>query len=152
MTERFAVVPAAYLYLLREGERGTEVLLQLRQGTGYRDGYWAAAAAGHVEQGETAFEAAEREAAEEIGIAAVDLVFELTMHRTDRASAAAIDERVDFFFTARRWRGEPELREPEKAAALAWFPLRALPEPTVPHEKIALDHLGTGIGYVAVGF
>nr|BFF17655.1 hypothetical protein GCM10025730_11760 [Promicromonospora thailandica] len=45
--ERFALVPAAYLFLRREGQ----VLLQLRQGTGYRDGFWACAAAGHVEEG-----------------------------------------------------------------------------------------------------
>ena len=57
---RFVVVPAAYVFLLREGSRGTEVLLQLRQNTGYRDGYWAAAAAGHVERGETAYDAAHR--------------------------------------------------------------------------------------------
>ena len=44
MGERFRVVPAAYVVL----QRGPEVLLQLRQGTGYRDGHWAVAAAGHV--------------------------------------------------------------------------------------------------------
>ena len=47
----------------------TEVLLQLRQNTGYMDGHWAAAAAGHVERGETAYDAAQREAAEELDIA-----------------------------------------------------------------------------------
>lgn len=150
MHDRFVVVPAAYVYLLREGERGTEVLLQLRRGTGYMDQHWAAAAAGHVERGETAFEAAAREAREELGIEDLDLAFELTMHRTQ--GAAPIDERVDFFFSARRWSGEARLMEPGKAAELRWFPLAALPEPTVPHERRALAHLGTGIGYVAHGF
>ena len=65
MTDRFALVPASYVYLLREGDAGTEVLLQLRQGTPYMDGHWAAAAAGHVERGETAYDAARREAVEE---------------------------------------------------------------------------------------
>ena len=37
---------------------GDEVLLQLRQNTGYMDDHWAAAAAGHVERGETAYDAA----------------------------------------------------------------------------------------------
>ena len=60
------MVPASYVFLLRESTdgTGTEVLLQLRQGTGYMDGHWAAAAAGHIEQGESVFEAAAREAAE----------------------------------------------------------------------------------------
>ena len=43
------MVPASYVYLLREVDGATEVLLQLRQGTPYMDGHWAAAAAGHVE-------------------------------------------------------------------------------------------------------
>ena len=47
---------------------GTEVLLQLRQNTGYMDDHWAAAAAGHVERGETAYDAARREALEELGV------------------------------------------------------------------------------------
>lgn len=150
MPDRFVVVPASYVYLLRDGEHGTEVLLQLRQGTGYMDGHWAAAAAGHVERGETAFEAAAREVAEELGVTDVGLAFELTMHRTQ--GAEPIDERVDFFFSARAWSGEPRLMEPDKAAELAWFPLTELPEPTVAHERLALRELGRGIGYLAVGF
>ena len=61
---RYSLIPASYVYLLRDGA----VLLQLRQNTGYMDGYWAAAAAGHVERGETAYDAAQREAHEELGI------------------------------------------------------------------------------------
>ena len=56
-------MPAAYVFLLRPGADGDEVLLQLRQNTGYMDDHWAAAAAGHVERGETAYDAARREAA-----------------------------------------------------------------------------------------
>ncbi len=54
VTSRFRVVPAAYVIF----RRGDEVLLQLRQNTGYRDGYWATAAAGHVEEDESVFAAA----------------------------------------------------------------------------------------------
>jgi 8-oxo-dGTP diphosphatase len=64
----FVVVPASYVYLLRDGIGGPEVLLQLRQNTGYMDGHWAAAAAGHVERGETAYDTARREAVEELGV------------------------------------------------------------------------------------
>ncbi len=150
MLDRFVVVPAAYVYLLREGERGTEVLLQLRRATGYMDGFWAAAAAGHVERGEDAFAAAAREAREELGVVDLDLRFELTMHRTQMAEP--INERIDFFFSARTWSGTPRLLEPDKAAELDWFPLTALPEPTVPPERIALQHLGRGTAYLPLGF
>lgn len=43
------LVPAAYVILRRD----EHVLLQLRMNTGYMDGYWATAAAGHVEAGES---------------------------------------------------------------------------------------------------
>ena len=58
---RFVVVPAAYVFLLRGSGPDTEVLLQLRQNTGYMDGHWTAGAAGHVEPGETAPQAAARD-------------------------------------------------------------------------------------------
>lgn len=146
----FVVVPASYVYLLRDSGRGAEVLLQLRQGTTYMDGHWAAAAAGHVERGETAYAAAQREATEELGISAVDLRFEFTMQRT--RGGEPIDERVDFFFTARAWTGEPRIVEPHKAGELRWCPLSALPEPMVPHEAYALSQLGTEQRYLSHGF
>ncbi|MGA8248657.1 MAG: NUDIX domain-containing protein [Nocardioides sp.] len=151
MTERFRVVPASYVFLLRDGDPGDEVLLQLRQHTGYMDDHWAAAAAGHVERGETAYDAARREAREEIGVDDVALEFVTSMQRTRHADP--IDERVDFFFTARTWSGTPRIVEPAKCAALGWFPLTALPAPVVPHELVVLTRLGVGVPpYTTYGF
>jgi 8-oxo-dGTP diphosphatase len=153
VTERFRVVPASYVFLLRDGTSTgrDEVLLQLRQNTGYMDEHWAAAAAGHVERGETAYDAARREAIEEIGVELGELTFVTSMQRTQHADP--IDERIDFFFTCRSWRGEPHVVEPEKAAAMDWFPLDALPEPVVPHERVVLEGLGTGLAsYTTFGF
>jgi 8-oxo-dGTP diphosphatase len=128
-----------------------EVLLQLRQNTGYRDGFWATAAAGHVEDGESVLAAACREAAEELGIGlrAEDLEPLTAMHRT-APTGDPIDERVDFFFTCRRWDGDPRILEPDKAAALDWFALDALPDPVVPHELAVLHHLSTGTAPPAI--
>jgi 8-oxo-dGTP diphosphatase len=138
--------------MLRDGVAGTEVLLQLRQNTGYMDDHWAAAAAGHVERGETAYDAAHREALEEIGVADLDLSFVTSMQRTRHD--AAIDERVDFFFTARSWTGEPRIVEPDKATDLRWCPLSDLPDPVVPHERSVLEALRTGTtkAYSTFGF
>jgi len=149
---RFVVVPASYVFLLRGGDTGQEVLLQLRQNTGYMDGHWAAAAAGHVERGETALDAAHREAAEEIAVTALDLEFVTAMQRTQHADP--IDERIDFFFTARHWSGEPRIVEPAKCAELRWCPLDALPDPVVPHEMEVLRGLrsGTTTAYSTFGF
>jgi 8-oxo-dGTP diphosphatase len=105
-------------------------------------GHWAAAAAGHVEKGETAPVAAAREALEELGLADVGLEFLTTMQRT--RGGEAIDERGAVFFTARTWSGEPAIQEPTKAHALDWFPLTALPDPLVPHEAEVLRLLAAG--------
>jgi 8-oxo-dGTP diphosphatase len=142
VTDRFRVVPASYvLFLRRQGGRD-EVLLQLRQGTGFMDGHWAAAAAGHVERGESALQAACREAAEELDVAvAVDDLEPLTAMHRSQGTGDPIDERVDFFFTCRRWSGEPRIVERAKSAALQWFDLSALPDPVVPHERHILAGL-----------
>lgn len=141
MTDRFRVVPAAYVFLRRDDE----VLLQLRRGTGYMDGHWAAAAAGHVEAAESVFEAACREALEELGVKVEvsDLVPLTSMHRT-HGNGRPVDERVDWFFECRRWAGVPRLVETDKAADLRWFALAALPEPVVPHERAVLDLVRVG--------
>ena len=152
MVDRFRVVPASYVLLTRPaGGDAIEVLLQLRRNTGYMDGHWAAAAAGHVERGETAYDAARREAREEIGVEVGDLTFVTAMQRTQGADP--IDERIDFFFTCRSWSGDPRIVEPDKAAAMDWFALDALPDPVVPHELFVLQRLGTGLeSYTTFGF
>lgn len=152
VTERFRVVPAVYVLLRRPSTASTasrdahgEVLLQLRRGTGYMDEHWAAAAAGHVEAGESVLDAARREALEELGIGVrpEHLRAVCAMQRTAR-NGRPVDERVDFFFTCTRWSGEPVRREPEKSADLRWFSLDDLPHPVVPHERAVLDGLLDG--------
>jgi 8-oxo-dGTP diphosphatase len=142
---RFQLVPAAYVLLRRTAGGAEQVLLQLRRGTGFMDGHWAAAAAGHVEAGESVLQAAVREAAEELGITidAADLEPLCAMHRT-AAPHDPVDERVDFFFSCRRWTGEPRTVEPDKSADLRWFPLAELPDPVVPHERQVLVGLREG--------
>ncbi|MCL2516555.1 MAG: NUDIX domain-containing protein [Nocardioidaceae bacterium] len=150
---RFSVVPAAYVLFLRAGETGDEVLLQLRQNTGFMDGHWASAAAGHIERGETATDAARREAAEELGVISLDLRFATSMQRT--AHGHDIDERVDFFFVARSWSPEPRILEPAKCADLRWCPiadLDRLAEPVVPHERYVLGLLPDVPALTSFGF
>ena len=66
------------------------------------------------------------------------------MHRTT-PGGGPIEERVDFFFECRRSVGELEIHEKDKASALRWCDLAALPEPVVPHELLVLDHLRAGM-------
>lgn len=130
------MVPAAYVLLLHEDQ----VLLQLRQNTGFMDGYWACAAAGHVEPGESVFGAAIREAREELGIGiALDALIPLTTLHRSNGGDRLIDQRVDFFFTCARWTGTAHIQEPEKCADLRWFTLDALPDLVPDHERLVLE-------------
>ncbi len=158
---RYTLVPAVYVLLLRgpaatpagPPAAGTQVLLQLRRNTGWMDGHWAAAAAGHVEPLETAYDAARREAREELGVGGLDLHHEVTMQRT--GTTDPLDQRVDFYFTTRSWSGEPRVAEPEKTADLRWVPLEgldALGEPVVPYERRVLEGLGSGRRFLLHGF
>ncbi len=137
---RFRVVPAVYVYLRKEGQ----VLLQRRVGTGFMDGHWAAAA-GHVEPGESVVAAAVREVREELGVdvSPGDLRPVTTMHR-GQPGGPALEQRVDFFYEAVCWDGVPTLQESGKADDLGWFPIDALPAPVVPHELVVLRAMHDG--------
>ena len=142
-----SLVPAAYLLLLRGTGSDLEVLLQLRgPGTSFMAGHWASGVAGHIERGEPVAVTAVREAREELGISVeVDDVEPLcAMQRTLPGCEDPIEQRVDFFFTTRRWTGEPARMEPEKCADLGWFRPSAPPEPMVPHEGHLLGLLAAG--------
>ncbi|MBI1200035.1 MAG: NUDIX domain-containing protein [Phenylobacterium sp.] len=140
---RFKLIPEVYLVLEREGR----VLMSRRFNTGYEDGKYSLVA-GHVDGGETFREAMAREAMEEAGLAidpdALSLVH--VMHRRSE------EERAGFFFRAAAWRGEPVNREPDKCDDLAWFPVGAWPDSTIPYIRAALDHLFAGRGYCEFGW
>lgn len=143
---RSLLVAAAYVVL----RRGDEVLVQRRAGTGYRDGFWSVVA-GHVDPGESAHEAAVREAEEEAGvtIAPDDLRPLTAIHRFERGGPQ-VEQRIDLLFEATRWSGEPALQEADKASDMGWYRLDDLPEPFVPHERDVLDLLAAGLPIPAV--
>lgn len=146
LADRTPLVAAAYVVL----QRGDEVLLQFRRGTGYMDEHWAVLA-GHLEPGETITAAAAREAAEESGVVVepADLEPLTTLHRFI-PGGPPVEQRCDFFFRARRWTGDPRPLEPERAADMGWFALDALPTPVVPHELSVLSALRDGGGPPAI--
>lgn len=147
--DRTLLVAASYVVLRRRGERSDEVLLQRRAGTGYMDGWWAVMA-GHVDPGESVHEAAVREASEEAGVVVPpDALRPLTaLHRFER-TGPQVEQRIDLFFEATSWSGEPTLREPDRADAMRWCPLDDLPD-VVPHERMVLDLLAAGTPVPAV--
>lgn len=146
--ERFRVVPAAYVLLVGDTPSGPRVLLQYRSGTGYMDDHWACGAAGHVERGESVWQAAIRETREELGIGVRREHLEpmTSMHRTT-GSGFDIDERVDWFFACRVWSGEPRAVENDRSRGLTWadpHDLDSLGVPVVPHERYVISRWFSG--------
>ena len=66
--EYFRTLSAVFPIILRREGGRTQILLHLRQNTGYMDGFWDVAGSGHVDGGETASQALCRECFEELGI------------------------------------------------------------------------------------
>ena len=83
MSEKYCSKLASSLVLTRINENGKkEILLQLRQNTGYMDDKYDFACSGHVEKGESFADALVRETKEEIGlnIKIEDLKFLTVIH------------------------------------------------------------------------
>lgn len=118
-----------------------KVLLQLRDGTGFMDGYWSIAAAGHVEPNEDSMDAALREAREELGVEIRSADLRLFISALRQEPFIGANEVVDDFYLATCWSGTPQIMEPDRAADLRWFDISQLPDNVVPHERPVLLEL-----------
>lgn len=141
--KRFKLILSIYLIAIKDGK----VLLLRRQNTGYEDGNYGLVA-GHADGDERATVATCREVAEESGliIQPEDLEFAHVMHRRQD------DERIDLFYTAKKWQGEPKNMEPDKCDDLSWFPLTNLPANIIPYIKQAIELSQRGIRYSEFGW
>lgn len=133
MKERLKAVPVVYLFLMK----GDEILLALRQNTGYMDGKWDVPA-GHMKGNELPTEALIREVREEIGITISPRRIRLA-HVSYRPKHNATGHRVDFYFFVEKWRGRIINTEPQKCAELKWFRVDELPRNMTPHVRRALQ-------------
>ncbi len=145
MIEKNNAIPASYLFLEKDGK----FLVARRCNTGYQDGNYQVPA-GHVNKGELPSEALIREAKEEIGIDLVPTDFEL-VHISYRPKHDATDNRVDFFFRAKKWKGEVKNMEPNKCDDLRWCSLDEMPENVTPHVRDAFECVQKGIFYKELG-
>ena len=143
-TRRHKLTGDVHLLLVNRAE---EVLFGQRQNTGYEDGAWHLPS-GHLEAGESVVAALIREAREEVGVVIDEheVKFCHVMHNSSSGG------RVAFFFTVRRWTGEPENREPDKCSGLRWFPLGALPEQLIPYCRAALESISVNDCFSSFGW
>jgi len=137
--ERFKIIPSVYLILIKDDK----ILLSRRSGTDYFNGSYSLPA-GHLDGNETLKQAMIRETKEEIGILLDSGDLEL-VHAMNRRIPN--NERVDFFFTAKSWQGEPKIMEPEKCSNLSWFELNNLPDNIIPYIKEAIGFFINNISY-----
>ncbi|WP_319667506.1 NUDIX hydrolase [Streptomyces ipomoeae] len=126
------------------------VLLGLRAGTAWCDGWWHVPA-GHLEEGESFLAGMVREAREELGIALAeeDLVVAHTVHDHDPETCAS---RLQIFFTVNQYAGRPYVAEPDKCAKLKWWSLSALPDKLVRYTRQALICIQQGQSASTVGW
>lgn len=128
-------------------ERRGRVLLGLRP----PDALFAAnvwhVPAGHVER-ESVRACAVREAGEELGVIVEEPDLEL-VHTVHLLGADAEDAvpRLQLFFRAHQWRGEPRVMEPDRCVEWRWWPLHSLPDPTVEYTVAALEGIASGWSY-----
>jgi 8-oxo-dGTP diphosphatase len=151
--ERFKITPASYLIILNNKN---EILLGLRQNTGYRDGEYAIPA-GHVEEGESFTECLAREIQEEINLS-IDIKKLRPvhiMHRLEELSEESDKsqrQRIDVFYILQEWSGEIKNNEPHKCVHLKWFPINNLPANIFPYTKFAIEQYRKGIMFSEYGF
>lgn len=139
-------VVGVHLHLEHEGK----VLLGLRHpDSAYAGGSWHALA-GHLEA-EAATAGLAREAFEEAGLVInpADLELVHTVHMKEQPTDPP---RVQLFFRARRWEGEPKLREPDKCVSWRWWNVKDLPEPIVPYTRAAIEGIQAGRTYTELGW
>lgn len=141
--ERFKIVPAVHLLLIKDDK----ILLSRRMNTGFCDGSYSVVA-GHLDGGETTTLAMIRESKEECGIilSPESLKMAHVMHRKSN------EERVDFFFTASNWEGNPINIEKNKCDDLSWFLLNDLPDNMVPYVKQGILNFNEGIFFSEFGW
>ena len=131
------------IYIIIKNEKG-EILLQRRQGTKLWPGYLALPA-GHIDEGENAYEAIVREAKEELGIGInlEDIVDTFVVNRKNKS----LPPYYDVYFEVSKYTGKIRINEPEKCSELVWASIDNLPDDIIEFEKEALINNTKGIKF-----
>lgn len=124
-----------------------------RFNTGFMDEKYGLVA-GHGESAESFTKTIIREAKEEANIIlkAKSLRVIHVMHRFEMQNNPELRERVDIFFTAKKWQGKIKNMEPDKCDDLSWFPINKLPPNTIPYIKQAIHNIRKKIFYSEFGY
>lgn len=72
------------------------------------------------------------------------------MHR--KSHTASDNERIDVFFTAKKWDGNIVNKEPHQCDDLSWFALENLPKNIIPYIDHAIDNVKNKVFYSEYGW
>ena len=122
------------IYLIIKNDDG-KILLQRRQGTKLWPGFLALPA-GHVDEGENVYDAAIREAREELSITITkqDIIDSFVVNRRNKS----LPPYFDVYFEISSYQGEIKINEPEKCSELKWCDINDLPEDMIDFEIDAI--------------
>ena len=131
------------IYLIIRNDK-QQILLQRRQGTKLWPGFLALPA-GHIDEGENAYEAAIREAKEELGITIKieDIIDTFVANRKNKS----LPPYYDVYFEISKYLGNISIKEPEKCSELVWADIENLPNDVIDFEKEAIDNNLKGIKF-----
>lgn len=123
------------VYMIIRDSKGN-ILLQRRQGTTLWCGFLALPA-GHVDEGENAYEALIREAREELGIevSVENIIDTFVVNRRNKS----LEPYFDVFFEIRGFDGIINIMEPDKCSALVSADPYNLPDDMIEYERIAIE-------------
>ena len=124
------------VYIILKNDEG-EILLQRRQGSNLWPGFMALPA-GHIDEGENAFDAVIREAKEELAISVrkEDIIDIFVVNRRNKSMFPYFD--VYFEFSS--YNGEIRINEPDKCSELRWCDVKNLPNDMVEFQAQALKN------------
>ena len=134
------------IYLIIKNEEG-KILLQRRQGTKLWPGFLALPA-GHIDEGENAYEAVVREAREELGIK-IDIKNIIDTFVANRKNKSLMPY-YDVYFEIDSYEGEIKIKEPEKCSELVWCDIKNLPNDMIDFEIEAIKNNLNGIKFSVI--
>ena len=120
-----------------------KILFQKRKGTKLWPGYYALPA-GHIDEGETQYDALIREAKEELGIEINpnDIINNYVVLRRNffEIDGKILEPYIDYYFEIKKYNGVPKIIEEDKCDELLWADINNLPEPFINYEGVFLKN------------
>lgn len=122
--------------------KDNKILLQKRKGTKLWPGYYALPA-GHIEEGETQYDALVREAKEELGIYInpinITNTYVVLRRNFFEIDGKQLEPYIDYYFEIYNYEGTPKIVEKDKCDELVWSDLNELREPFINYQGAFLE-------------